>query len=78
MSLAGAQLPARDGLPKIHYSTQAVGQRLGAHAEYVDSADFGRFLEIVPGELTFDCMLEAKAKDLALFRLREALALGSG
>jgi hypothetical protein len=28
-------------------------------------------------DVEFDCMLEAKAKDLALFRLRDALGIGA-
>jgi UV DNA damage endonuclease len=66
--------PVRDGVPKIHYSTQAAGQRPGAHAEYVDAGEFATFLQhFAAPEVEFDCMLEAKAKDLALFRLRAAL-----
>lgn len=63
---------ADDGVPKTHYSTQAVGQRTGAHAEYVDIDDFITFLAAMPDQ-PFDCMLEAKGKDLALFRLRDDL-----
>ena len=35
---------------------------------------FGRFLDDAAGARDFDVMLEAKAKDLALLRLREQLA----
>ncbi|MGI5835187.1 MAG: UV DNA damage repair endonuclease UvsE [Chloroflexota bacterium] len=62
----------RDGIPAIHFSSQAPGQRLGAHAEYVDPEEFLRFYREV-GDMDFDCVLEAKAKDLALLRLREQL-----
>ena len=65
--------PDRDGPPKLHYSTQAVGLRAGAHAELVDPAEFRQFLDLAPPDVAFDCMLEAKAKEGALFRLREAL-----
>jgi UV DNA damage endonuclease len=68
---------ARDGIPKIHYSTQATGLRPGAHAEYVDPAEFAQFLALAPDEVEFDCMLEAKAKDLALFRVRDALGIAA-
>ena len=68
---------ARDGVPKIHYSTQATGLRPGAHAEYVDPAEFARFLDLAPDDVEFDCMLEAKAKDLALFRVRDALGIAA-
>ena len=64
---------AVDGLPKVHFSSQAPGKRPGAHADYVDPQQFLRFYEQVR-DLDFDCMLEAKAKDLALFRLREELS----
>jgi UV DNA damage endonuclease len=65
----------RDGVPKIHYSSQADGLRPGAHAEYVEPAEFAHFLALAPADVEFDCMLEAKAKDLALFRLRDALGI---
>jgi UV DNA damage endonuclease len=68
---------ARDGIPKIHYSTQATGLRPGAHAEYVDPTEFARFLDLAPDDVEFDCMLEAKAKDLALFRVRDALGIAA-
>ncbi|GAC1314089.1 MAG: UV DNA damage repair endonuclease UvsE [Chloroflexota bacterium] len=67
----------RDGVPKIHYSSQAAERRPGAHAEYVAPEEFADFLQRVPKTLDFDCMLEAKAKDLALFHLRDALGLAA-
>jgi len=69
--------PEHDGVPKIHYSSQAAGLRTGAHAEYVDAAEFAEFLALAPADLEFDCMLEAKAKDLALFRVRHALGIAA-
>lgn len=69
--------PERDGVPKVHFSSQAAGQRPGAHADFVDPAEFRQFLAMAPEEIVFDCMLEAKAKDRALFRLREALSLAA-
>ncbi|HEY7065633.1 MAG TPA: UV DNA damage repair endonuclease UvsE [Chloroflexota bacterium] len=66
--------PPRDGVPKIHYSTQAAGQRPGAHAAWVDAEEFLAFLAVAPAEVPFDCMLEAKAKEQAWFRVRQALA----
>jgi UV DNA damage endonuclease len=65
--------PDRDGVPKIHFSSQAAGQRPGAHAAYVEVEAFRRFLERTPAGRLFDCMIEAKAKEQALFRLRQAL-----
>ncbi len=67
----------RDGVPKIHYSSQADGLRPGAHAEYVEPGEFADFLALAPADLEFDCMLEAKAKDLALFRVRDALGIAA-
>jgi UV DNA damage endonuclease len=48
--------------------------QLRAHADLVDPIGFERFLRAMAGERDFDVMLEAKAKDLALIRLREQLA----
>jgi UV DNA damage endonuclease len=67
-----------DGVPKMHYASQSQGRRAGAHADYVDAAEFAAFLQhIAPAEQRFDCMLEAKAKDLALFTLRQELGLAA-
>ncbi len=62
-----------DGPPKTHFSSQAPGLRPGAHANDADPDEFAAFLREAP-ERPFDCMLETKSKDLALFRLREELA----
>jgi UV DNA damage endonuclease len=48
--------------------------QLRAHADTIDPIAFEAFLRNVAGGLTFDVMLEAKAKDVALLRLREQLA----
>jgi UV DNA damage endonuclease len=48
--------------------------QLRAHADVIDPIAFGRFLDDAAGARDFDVMLEAKAKDLALLRLREQLA----
>jgi UV DNA damage endonuclease len=61
--------PVKDGPPKLHFSSQAVGQRPGAHAEYVDPDELAAFLVLAPQETAFDVMLEAKAKEQALFRV---------
>jgi UV DNA damage endonuclease len=66
--------------PKIHYSSPRLDVREGklpplrAHADLVDPIGFERFLRDVAGERDFDVMLEAKAKDLAVLRLRDHLA----
>jgi len=43
------------------------------HADFIDPFAFSAFLRQVQGLRDFDVMLEAKAKDLALLRLRDAL-----
>jgi UV DNA damage endonuclease len=48
--------------------------QLRAHADMVDPIGFRQFLRDTADGLRFDIMLEAKAKDLALLRLREQLA----
>jgi UV DNA damage endonuclease len=56
--------------------TRYVLPQLRAHADLVDPIGFERFLrETAPAaQRDFDVMLEAKAKDLALLRLRDQLA----
>lgn len=53
---------------------QIVLPQLRAHADLVDPTGFERFMLDVAVDRDFDVMLEAKAKDLALLRLREQLA----
>ena len=48
--------------------------QLRAHADLVDPFGFEQFIRAAAGGRDFDVMLEAKAKDLALLRLREQLA----
>jgi len=48
--------------------------QLRAHADLIDPIAFEQFLTQTAPGLDFDVMLEAKAKDLALLRLREQLA----
>ena len=48
--------------------------QLRAHADVIDPIGFEQFLAETAEGLDFDVMLEAKAKDLALLRLREQLA----
>jgi UV DNA damage endonuclease len=54
--------------------TKFVLPQLRAHADLIDPIGFEAFLRDAPGGRSFDIMLEAKAKDLALLRLREQLA----
>jgi UV DNA damage endonuclease len=53
---------------------QWVLPQLRAHADVIDPIAFEQFLRDTAAGLDFDVMLEAKAKDLALLRLREQLA----
>ena len=48
--------------------------QLRAHADFIDPLAFESFLRHEAAERDFDVMLEAKAKDLAVIRLREQLA----
>jgi UV DNA damage endonuclease len=48
--------------------------QLRAHADLVDPIGFEHFVRETARGLSFDIMLEAKAKDLALSRLRDQLA----
>ena len=48
--------------------------QLRAHADMIDPIAFEHFVMEAADGLDFDVMLEAKAKDLALLRLREQLA----
>ena len=63
-----------DGPPKVHYSGQAEGGRIGHHSDFIDADEFAAYLSVAPKETPFDCMLECKKKDVALFKLREDLA----
>jgi UV DNA damage endonuclease len=64
----------RGVVPKVHYSSPKTTLPDRAHADSVDPHEFGRFLREVVRGATLDVMLEAKAKDLALLRLRDELA----
>ena len=77
LRLALATWPAGE-VPKIHWSTGRP-EKLRAHADHVDPIAFELFLRGPAAGLEFDVMLEAKAKDAALVRLREhLLARGFG
>lgn len=62
-------LPARRGL-----GAAIVPPRPGQHADFIARADALALLAATPGLPAFDVLLEAKAGDLALLRLREELA----
>lgn len=72
--------------PKIHYSSPRTEMRRlpGAsrtkaptwteHSDFVNPFEFIRFLKLTEGLAPFDIMLESKARDLALLKLREDVA----
>lgn len=37
-----------DGHPELHYSTQRIGARKGAHADMIDVEEFVRFINLLP------------------------------
>ena len=85
LALALATWP-EDVIPKVHVSSprtsvearrgRVVLPPLRAHADLIDPMVFERFVgETAAGLRDFDVMLEAKAKDLALLRLREQVML---
>lgn len=66
----------------VHERATRVGRRvtrrtvlpqLRAHADLIDPIAFEYFVRSAAGQRPFDVMLEAKAKDLALLRLRDQL-----
>lgn len=80
-------------LPKTHYSDQRTGEvqvrvkgkgtrmqaaAVGSHADYIDPAEFVAYIERA-GDLHFDVMFEAKAKELAAVRVMDYMrAVGLG
>jgi UV DNA damage endonuclease len=58
--------------PKIHASSPKSATDPRSHADYVDPEPLLRFLQSIAGAVPMiDCMLEAKRKDDALFRLMD-------
>jgi len=45
----------KDGLPKLHYSTQKRAARIGAHANMISAKDFIKFLQTLPGMMWTLC-----------------------
>ncbi|MBO8142381.1 MAG: UV DNA damage repair endonuclease UvsE [Firmicutes bacterium] len=62
-----------DRPPKVHLSSPRDGRDVRAHADYVDPAMAGPFLEYAASLGPLDVMVEAKMKDLAALRLRAEL-----
>lgn len=58
--------------PKIHASSPKSISDPRGHADYVEAGGLLQFLRLIAGQTPhLDCMLEAKAKDKALFRLMD-------
>lgn len=55
----------RDRPPKIHLSSQNTEKQPGAHAYYIDRADYRELLDALDGRDT-DVMVEAKGKEQAI------------
>lgn len=66
---------AADGVPEIHFSSQAAGGRPGAHAMFADPAQFRAVVQRCRSVGDFDLMLEAKGKDQALQQVLIAAGL---
>lgn len=65
-----------DGQPKIHYSQQALGQRLGAHTQTIAAPEFLTFYQALGERVatenslkTPDIMLEVKDKNISAVKL---------
>lgn len=72
--------------PKVHFSSLCTAMlanqdgdpyepRLSHHADLIDPFSFVTFLQSAEGMRDFDVMLECKAKDVALLRLRRHLSV---
>lgn len=70
---AGQTWRAEDGRQEVHFSTQAVGRRPGAHAEEIDLAEFGSYVDEV-GDLPLDCIIEVQDKERSALRAQEFLS----
>lgn len=56
--------------PKIHFSSPKNSRDFRSHSDYINSDDFIEFIDIIKDyDTDLDIMIEAKAKDDALFRL---------
>jgi UV DNA damage endonuclease len=60
--------------PKIHVSSPKSEKEIRSHHDYINSQEFTSFLVGIKDRVgNFDTMIEAKQKDLALFKLMEDL-----
>lgn len=56
----------KDGIPKVHYSQQAIGKKSGSHSLTIDVSEFLRFYNTLPCNV--DIMLEVKDKDISALK----------
>ncbi|HKM02364.1 MAG TPA: UV DNA damage repair endonuclease UvsE [Bacilli bacterium] len=57
-----------DGRPKIHYSQQDIGKRIGAHTYTINAEKFNEFFKPL-ADLSFDIMLEVKDKNRSAVKI---------
>jgi UV DNA damage endonuclease len=61
--------------PKIHVSSPKCEKEMRSHHEYINTDDFIGFIKDVQGKVNdFDVMIEAKNKDLAVFKLMNEIS----
>jgi UV DNA damage endonuclease len=63
-----------DGIPMVDYSNQALGKKLGKHAEAINENEFKKFIENTDG-LDLDIMLEIKDKVVSALKARNILKI---
>ncbi|MGL4851025.1 MAG: UV DNA damage repair endonuclease UvsE [Clostridium sp.] len=56
-----------DGIPKVHYSQQALNKRIGSHSDTIDISVLEDYLHLTSSH-NFDIMLEVKDKDFSAFK----------
>ncbi|MBC2580976.1 UV DNA damage repair endonuclease UvsE [Clostridium sp. DJ247] len=62
--------------PKIHFSSAKEGEKDRKHSDFINVYDFVDFIEKAKSlDIDFDVMLEAKKKDLSLFKLVEEIKI---
>lgn len=70
--LASKTWECSDGIPKIHYSQQAEGKRVGSHSNTIDLEIFNEFHNNIK-DLNIDIMLEVKDKNLSTVKVNNLL-----
>lgn len=64
--------PERDGVPKIHYSSQNPNGRPGSHGKGIDMEAFLRFF-YQTADLDYDIVFESKDKEQTVLRMQSVL-----